>query len=240
MAKAKSTKLSTIRRSTLDLTRYSKGSDDSAPSFLPRFQLFTSGKAVSLSLVKAGEYGSPGKDESGDLTVEQIGSPTDILILAARDKAIDFNYDGKNGTKSYFDPTSEEFQSIERRASKKDSQCSYGPSIMVYSRTTGKLYEWHCANKTSKTIFEDLAVFMGISQEQADELGIEACEPKPITLSSVYIDPEGVSYSYFAPRVTACSTPIDISDSVQNSLEKALDNFYSEGEVEDTEDSDGR
>ena len=77
----------------------------------------------------------------------------DLLPLARRPKAIDMT-DMEALVISY-DMESEEFKRIAAKSAESDSHCQYGPSFLVYERTTGRFLEFFCGNKSSRIEAEE-------------------------------------------------------------------------------------
>jgi len=178
----------------VDLSKYS-----SETSFLPRLQLVTKGKYVDKSLIAPGHYGVP----SGDDNIVDLGAEIDVLILSVRSKALDTNADPPLAV---FDEADEVYQEIVDRAGGKDSGCMHGPSFLVFERNTGSFYEYFCGNKSGRTEAANIGQFLPVNEEQAKEFGVDTKGPAPCTLRAKYI--ERPRYSWHAPKVGKCSTPI--------------------------------
>ena len=112
-----------------DLSKYGKET-----TFLKRVQLFTKGKLVDKGKIRGGHYGVL----EGDDQVTDLGEAIDILILAARDKALDTTQDPPLAV---FDENDDVFADIVERSKGSDSGCMWGPSFLIFERNTATLYE---------------------------------------------------------------------------------------------------
>jgi hypothetical protein len=170
--------------------------------FLGRLQLFTKGKAIDRGLIKPGHYGIPVSEDE----VTDLGDSIDLLVIARRPKAIDMT--DKEAIIVVHDHESAEFQRIAVQSNEKESHCMYGPSFLVYERTTGKFYEFFCGSKSTRTEAKKIYPFMPVSQADIKSRNLTDVEPHgplPMTLKSRYI--EKGSYSWHVPVVQKCSVP---------------------------------
>ena len=85
----------------------------------------------------------------------------DLLPLARRPKAIDMT-DMEALVISY-DMESEEFKRIAAKSTESDSHCQYGPSFLVYERSTGRFLEFFCGNKSSRIEAKKLFPFLPLT-----------------------------------------------------------------------------
>jgi hypothetical protein len=171
-------------------------------NFTKRLQLVTKGKLVDKGLVKPGHWAIPiSDDEAIDL-----GPEADILVLAVRHKTLDTNE--KPPVASY-DPDSELFKSIVAHAAEKDSGCMYGPSFLVYERSTNQFLEVFFGNASGRQEAGNLVPYLPVSEEQAKQFGskFKAQGPQAATLKAKYI--ERPRYAWHAPVVGKCSTPFN-------------------------------
>ena len=90
----------------------------------------------------------------------------DLLPLARRPKAIDMT-DMEALVISY-DMESEEFKRIAAKSTESDSHCQYGPSFLVYERSTGRFLEFFCGNKSSRIEAKKLFPFLPLTQADID------------------------------------------------------------------------
>ncbi|RKZ85546.1 MAG: hypothetical protein DRQ39_06985 [Gammaproteobacteria bacterium] len=178
----------------VDLSKYG-----TETNFLPRLQLVTKGKYVDKGLIAPGHYGVP----SGDDEITDLGAAIDLLVLAVRNKALDTSADPPLAV---FDQEDEVYIDIVDRASGKDSGCMFGPSFLVFERNTGKFYEFFCGNKSARMEAGNIGQFLPVNDAQAKAFGVEAHGPIQCTLRAKYI--ERPRYSWHAPQVGKCSTPI--------------------------------
>lgn len=170
--------------------------------YVKRLQLVTKGKLVDQGLIKPGHWGVPLSEDNA----EDLGDSVDVLVLAIRDKALDTN---SNPPVASFDPDSDVFKSIVEAASQKDSGCMYGPSFLVYERSTGQFLEVFFGNASGRQEAGKMIPFLPISEEQAKSFGknFKARGPQAATLKSKYI--KRPRYAWHAPVVVSCSTPFD-------------------------------
>ena len=90
----------------------------------------------------------------------------DLLPLARRPKAIDMT-DMEALVISY-DMESEEFKRIAAKSTESDSHCQYGPSFLVYERSTGRFLEFFCGNKSSRIEAKKIFPFLPLTQADID------------------------------------------------------------------------
>ena len=182
-----------------DFDAIAKSSD-----FLQRLQLFTKGKAVNRKLVGPGNYGIPISDDE----VTDLSDEIDILPLARRPKAIDLK-DTENIVAVY-DVNDPEFKRIQSQSSKKESGCMYGPSFLVFERSTGLFLEFFCGTKSARAEAKRIFPYLPLSQAMIDANPKlpECTEPHnalPVTLKSRLV--EKGTYSWHVPVAVKCSTP---------------------------------
>ena len=179
--------------------------------YIGRLQLFTKGKAVNKKLVGPGNYGIPESDEE----VIDLGDTIDIIPLARRPKAIDMT-DSEAIIVNY-DPETNEFKRIAAQSLEKESHCMYGPSFLVYERSTGRFLEFFCGNKSSRSEAKKVYPYLPLSQADIDakaakgeDVGdLQPHGPLPLTLKSRLV--EKGTYSWHVPVVVKCATPFDES-----------------------------
>jgi len=181
-----------------DFALIAKSSD-----FLPRLQLYTKGKAVNRKLVGPGNYGVPVSEDE----VNDLGEEIDILPLARRPKALDMS-DTENII-SVYDVNDPEFKRIQDQAAEKDSHCMFGPSFLVYERSTGQFLEFFCGTKSARTeakkVFPYLPLTATMIDANPDLMGQSPHGPIPVTLKSKLV--ERGSYSWHVPVAVKCSSP---------------------------------
>jgi hypothetical protein len=209
-----------------DLSKYKE------TTFLPRIQLVTKGKYVDKGLIAPGHYGVP----IGDDEIIDLGATIDVLPIAVRNKALDTTTDPPTAV---FKTVDEVYKDIVTRAGQKDSGCMFGHSFLFFERNTQKLYEYFCGNKSARMIAGDIGVFLPISEEKAARYdGIEARGPLPCTMRAKYI--EKPRYSWHAPEVGKCSTPIDITIDNSVLMQEALKFVDPPTDGPEIADEDGR
>ncbi len=177
--------------------------------YIGRLQLFTKGKAINKKLVGPGNYGIPESDEE----VIDLGDTIDIIPLARRPKAIDMT-DSEAIIVNY-DPETKEFKRIAAQSLEKESHCMYGPSFLVYERSTGRFLEFFCGNKSSRSEAKKLYAFLPLTQTDIDAKaangddmsGLTPHGPLPLTLKSRLV--EKGTYSWHVPVVVKCATPFE-------------------------------
>lgn len=185
-----------------DFAAIAKSSD-----FLPRLQLYTKGKAVNRKLVGPGNYGVPISEDE----VMDLGDVIDILPLAKRPKAIDMS-DTENII-SVYDVHDPEFDRISQMAEQKESHCMFGPSFLVFERSTGQFLEFFCGTKSARAEARKIYPYCPLTQGDIDAAaragndvsGLVPHGPIPVTLKSKLV--ERGSYSWHVPVALKCSTP---------------------------------
>jgi hypothetical protein len=184
--------------SDLDFDAIARSSD-----FLPRLQLYTKGKAVNRKLVQPGNYGIPVTDDE----VTDLGDEIDILPLARRPKAIDLK-DPENIVAVY-DVNDPEFKRIQAQSAEKESGCMYGPSFLVYERSTGQFLEFFCGTKSARMEAKRIFPYLPLTQERIDNdpnlAGQEPHDALPVTMRSRLV--EKGQWSWHVPVAVKCSTP---------------------------------
>ena len=176
--------------------------------YIGRMQLYTKSKANMKGLIPSGHYGIP---ESGDDEITDLGTSVDLLPLARRPKAIDMT-DMEALVISY-DMESEEFKRIAAKSVEADSHCQYGPSFLVYERSTGRFLEFFCGNKSSRIEAKKLFPFLPLSQTDIDakmaagnNVGdLKPHGPIPVTLKTKVA--ENRKGTWHVPVVVMCASP---------------------------------
>jgi hypothetical protein len=170
-------------------------------------QLFTKSKANMKGLIPSGHYGIPESDEE----IIDLGPSVDLLPLARRPKAIDMT-DMEALTISY-DMESEEFKRIAAKSAESDSHCQYGPSFLVYERSTKRFLEFFCGNKSSRIEAKKLFPFLPLSQADINAKaengnGVSDLKPHgpiPVTLKTKVA--ENRKGTWHVPVVVMCASP---------------------------------
>ncbi len=182
-------------------TNHAKDADSTG-----RLELYTKGEAVDHGLVRPGHYGIPEGEEVIDL-----GDSIDIIPLARRPKAIDMT--DTDAIIVSYDPESEEFKRIAATSLEKESHYWYGPSFLVYERSTGRFLEFFCGLKSTRSEAKKVYPFLpltaaDIARQKAagnDVTGLVAHGPLPLTLKSRLV--EKGTYSWHVPVVVKCGNP---------------------------------
>jgi hypothetical protein len=229
--------------SDLDFESIARSSD-----FLPRLQLYTKGKAVNKKLVQPGNYGIPVSDDE----VTDLGDTIDVLPLARRPKAIDLK-DTENVVAVY-DVNDAEFKRIQAQSAEKESGCMYGPSFLVYERSTGQFLEFFCGTKSARMEAKRIFAFLPLTRAMIDALeatgvdtsGMEPHGPLPVTLKSKLI--EKGQWSWHVPVAVKCSAPftkLPLATVIVEQITKFLDvkregAAVSTGALNNPQDPDGR
>lgn len=207
------------------------GSDDiynelaKGGDYIGRMQLYTKGKAVNKGLIPPGHYGIPESDEE----ITDLGVAVDLIPLARRPKAIDMT-DSEALVISY-DMESAEFKRIAAKSNEPESHCQYGPSFLVYERTTGRFLEFFCGNKSNRIEAKKLFPFLALSQADIDakaaagnDVGdLKPHGPIPVTLKVKLA--ENKRGSWHVPVVVKCSTPftkVPGMDVIRREMERFL------------------
>ncbi len=94
-----------------------------------------------------------------------------------------------------------------------ESHCQYGPSFLVYERTTGRFLEFFCGNKSNRIEAKKLFPFLPLTQADIDAKAaagndvsdLRAHGPLPVTLKVKLA--ENKRGSWHVPVVVKCSTP---------------------------------
>ncbi len=175
--------------------------------YIGRLKLYTKSKDAVKGLITDGHYGIPESDDE----IIDLGDSVDILPLGRRPKAIDMT-DMEALVISY-DMESEEFKRIAAKSVETDSHCQYGPSFLVYERSTGRFLEFFCGNKSSRIEAKKLFPFLPLTQADIDAKAaagnpvgdLKPHGPIPVTLKTrVAENRKGV---WHVPVVVMCSSP---------------------------------
>ncbi len=175
--------------------------------YINRLKLYTKSKDAIKGLIADGHYGIPLSDEE----IIDLGESVDVLPLARRPKAIDMT-DMEALVISY-DMESEEFKRIAAKSAESESHCQYGPSFLVYERSTGRFLEFFCGNKSSRIEAKKLFPFLPLTQADIDAKAaagntvgdLKPHGPIPVTLKVKVA--ENRKGTWHVPVVVMCSTP---------------------------------
>jgi len=154
-----------------------------AGEYLDRIQLFQGTSAAAKEgKIKPGYYGVPRGEE-----VEDLGASIDLLVYAAKPKALDTSGDTPVAA---HDPESAEFQRIKETADTvKDSGCMHGLEFLVFERNSANFYTYF-ANGAS-------------ARREAGKM-IPTETALQVTMSANFIKRK--QFSWHAPVITKCST----------------------------------
>lgn len=177
------------------LSELSKGVD-----FLQRIQLITKGKYVDKGKISPGRYGVP---QTGGEEILDLGEEIDIIPLCVRPKALDMR--DREAVIAVYDMESPAFQEIKELSTQSGGGCMWGPSFLVFERSTGTFYELFMGNKSTRAESGNLVKFLAVSEETAARRGVDAHGPLPCTLKVRYAT-RG-QHGWHVPVVTKCSEP---------------------------------
>ncbi len=191
-----------------NLPAVSMGDDDGfdnlakGADFLGRLQLFSKGGAVGAGLILPGHWGIP----EGDDNVTDLGKSIDCIPFARRPKSIDLS--DTEAISTNYDMESAEFQRIADESLKPDSGCMFGPSFLVYERSTGRFLEWFCGTKSTRSEAKKIYPFLTLTEEDIKRRNLQNVEPHgplPFSMGNKFIQKK--RFSWHAPVVIPCSTP---------------------------------
>lgn len=202
------------------LDKVAKGSD-----FLPRLQLVTKGKYVDTGKIKPGHFGVP---QSGGEEILDLGDSVDIIPFMFRPKAMDVS--DREAIVTVFDNTEDpQFKRI--IAAPKNSGCFWGPTFLVFERSTGKFYEYFFNNASGRTEAGKIRPFL--PSEANGGL------PSACTISSRY-KTKG-EWGWHVPVITQCTMEFDTVPTLEQ-VNETVEKFKAmKGGVEkvtDPEDKD--
>ncbi len=173
--------------------------------FIGRIQLYTKGQYVDRGLIRPGRYGVPKSDDQ----IEDLGEEIDIIPLCCRAKALDLR--DHDAIITSYEPETDTFQTIKALAGESNSGCMYGPTFLVFERSTGTLYELFCGTKSMRNEAGKIGQFLPLSKNEAEAL--EARTGKPVaphgplacTLKVKYV--KKGNWGWHVPVAVPCSTP---------------------------------
>lgn len=168
----------------------------SGSSYLPRLQLMT----ASSDKCKTGEFPINHYASVSGQSYQDLGSETDILVIAWRPKALKMGDD----IVACYDPESEVFRKIQLESEIKDSGCMYGPEFLVYVPAVKKFATF----------------FLGSKSARREGNNVRARTGKAATLKSRLV--EWKSYKWQAPECKPCNTPFDLpsTEDIKEQVEK--------------------
>jgi hypothetical protein len=116
----------------------------------------------------------------------------------------------------------------------------YGPSFLVYERSTGRFLEWFCGTKSTRTESKKIFPFLTLSLEVIERRGLttDPHGPLPFTMNIKFIEKK--RFSWHAPVVVPCSTPF-AAGPVRKKLIFEMERFLNPSDAgveKDTDDDD--
>jgi hypothetical protein len=201
-----------------ELQELTKGTD-----YLQRIQLVTKGKYVDTGKINPGRYGIP---QPGGEDILDLGPEIDILPFVVRPKALDMR--DRDAVIAVYDMSLDSFKEIKELAADSDSSCMWGPSFLIFERSTNQLYEFFMGNKSARQESGKLLPFLPLSRDKAEEKGEEPHGPIPCTLKVRYA--QRANYGWHVPVITKCSEPftnlppIDVIRAEIEKFQEAKDN----------------
>ena len=192
-----------------------KGND-----FLARLQLCSKDKYVQKELIGPGHWGVP----EGDEEITDLGKTVDLVPFARRAKAVDLN--DKDAIITNFDMESDEFKRIAAKSLEQNSKCMYGPSFLVFERSTGRFLEWFCGSKSTRSEAKKIYPYLPLTEQDIEARqmqGVEPHGPLPFTMKIKLV--ERRSFRWHAPIVVKCSTPftnVPGRDAIVREMERFL------------------
>ena len=168
--------------------------------------LYTKGEAVDRGLVRPGHYGISEGEKVLDL-----GDSIDILPLARRPKASDMT--DMHAVVVNYEPESDEFKQIALQSLEQKSHCMFGPSFLVFERSTGHFVEFFCGTKSTRGQAKNIYSFLPLTAADIarqkmfgnDIAKLEPHDALPLTLKSQLV--KKATYSWHVPVVAKCTRP---------------------------------
>ena len=188
--------------------------------YLDRLQFMSSGSTQC----KAGEFPINHYAFVRGDSLEDIGTDVNVIALAMRLKAMDFN----DGVRAVYDPKlndenipTGEFKKIMDESEEKDSNMMWGTEFLVYVPVKQEFASLFFGSKTARRDIPSMVARMN----------------KPATLKSKKIETK--KYTYYSMLVTPCSETFDLpaQTKVDEEIEKFLNPPESEVEVVDEKDA---
>lgn len=155
-----------------------------AGDYLPRLQLMT----ANSDQCKKGDFPINHYALVSGQNFIDLGEALDIAVVIWRPKALEIG----DEIISVYDPEDGEFKRIQEKSEEKDSGCMFGPEFLVYIPSK----------------IEFATFFMGSKSSRREAPNLRARMGKAATLKSHLIETK--KFSWFAPTIVPCSTPMDI------------------------------
>lgn len=198
--------------------------------YAPRLQLISTGTS-GIAMKKQAQVGNFAIVD-GD-RVEDVGDSHVIIPLARLDKAVDTSGDSAVVA---FGQDNPEFQSIAARCDRDgfDSGCMYGPVFLVFHVGTCQFLEIYLNNKSGRLEAERINTYLPISKEAAEQYGVDARAPAPVSLSSKLIPAKGKRRnSWYVPVAEDGPATLNVETPPSpEELQKACGNFIKQAQVE--------
>jgi len=199
--------------------------------YLSRIQLYTKGRAIDTGAIAPGHYGVP---QTGTDEIIDLGDEIDLLVFAMRAKAMDVS-DAENITVSY-DLHDETYKNIVELADSGETGCLYGPSFLVYERSTNAFYEMFFCNKSARKIGPTLFPYLPLNATVAAENGVKPHGPIPVTLGVRYA--KNKKGSWHVSTVRDCKAPFTKEPAVEQVIAQVTKFLKPEDTEEDTRGRD--
>jgi hypothetical protein len=185
-------------------------------TYTPRLQLMTSNSGPC----QKGEFPTNNYALVQDQKYQDLGKEVELWAIAWRPKAIDMSDDDTILTSH--DPKDPEFQRIQAKSDEKDSGCMYGPEYLVYVPAVNAFATF----------------FMGSKSSRREAPALQARLKNSAILKSKLIETK--KFSWYAPIVTPCSTPLDKPDPEKLASELEKFNNPPKDDKERVEESEER
>jgi hypothetical protein len=112
-----------------------------------------------------------------------------------------------------YEPESDEFQQIALQSLEQKSHCMYGPSFLVYERSTGHFLEFFCGTKSTRGQAKNIYPFLPLTAADIarqkmfgnDIAKLEPHDALPLTLKSQLV--KKATYSWRVLVVAKCTRP---------------------------------
>jgi len=202
--------------------------------YLGRIQLYSAKTdAVAEGIIPVGHYGIP----ASKTEIQDLGPTIDVMVIARRAKALDMS--DKSAVVANYDVKSEIFQSIQQRAddrSLKNSNCIYGPTYLIYERSTSEFYEYFCSSASARISSGNFNVFLPVTQAMIDGGFTKETAPrgpKAMTMEVEFI--KKPTWSNHLPKVSECVTKFKTLPKQEDLIKQITRFFKDEEEVETQE-----
>jgi hypothetical protein len=193
------------------LAKLSEGS-----TFLKRLQLYSRGKAIDKDYIAKGHFGTPTSKED----IKDLGTSVDLIPLIRKAKAVDMS-DRENIIVTN-DVSSDEFKRICHNSDNtRDSGCVYGPSYLVYERSTGTFYEFFCQNKSARVASAMINSYLPVSEDMIKNGLTDEKKPRgPKAFTAVAKLVEKGDWTWHVPSIEDCLTPFESLPNEEQVLEE--------------------